>query len=144
MGTKIFSWLTLILWMVFIFSLSSQMGEQSDELSKGITGIIVRAVEKIAPSGEFDTKGLNHIVRKGAHFFLYFILGILAADALRRSGVQGYRWIMLALGICILYAGTDELHQLLVPGRGGQLMDVIIDSAGGVVGIGVYWLVVKG
>ncbi len=139
-----FSWIALILWMALIFSLSSQVEVQSNELSKGITGIIVRAVGKIAPGGEFDARALNHIVRKTAHFLLYFILGILAGDALRRSGVEGYWWVILTLGICLLYAGTDELHQLLVPGRGGQLTDVLIDGTGAAIGIGLYWLVAKG
>lgn len=37
--------------------------------------------------------------------------------------------------ICILYAISDEVHQLFVPGRGGQVRDVIIDSAGAIAGI---------
>lgn len=31
-----------------------------------------------------------------------------------------------------------EFHQLFVPGRGGQVTDVLIDSAGAVIGIGIY------
>ncbi|MFR1872919.1 MAG: VanZ family protein [Coprococcus sp.] len=33
-----------------------------------------------------------------------------------------------------LYAVTDEIHQLFVPGRSGQITDVILDSCGGLIG----------
>ncbi|HJA34824.1 MAG TPA: VanZ family protein [Candidatus Mediterraneibacter merdigallinarum] len=34
-----------------------------------------------------------------------------------------------------LYAATDEVHQLFVPGRSGQISDVILDSAGALAGV---------
>ena len=40
----------------------------------------------------------------------------------------------------ILYAITDEIHQLFIPGRNGNVVDVLIDSCGGLIGIGVIWL----
>lgn len=75
------------------------------------------------------------MVRKNAHFFVYLVLGVFVINALRRSGVRGYRCVVYALLICILYAASDELHQVFVPGRGAQVKDVIIDSAGACVGI---------
>ncbi|MEH7344340.1 VanZ family protein [Bacillus sp. JJ1532] len=35
----------------------------------------------------------------------------------------------------------DEAHQIFVPGRGAHLMDVIIDSAGAIMGIGMYVII---
>jgi len=136
---KILSWTAVILWMVLIFNLSSQVAEQSNELSTGITEVIVKTVEKVAPQAKFDVTSFNNILRKNAHFFAYLVLGILVLNALRRSGVTGTRSIALALGICVLYALSDEVHQLFVPGRGGQVTDVFIDSAGASVGVGLYW-----
>jgi len=52
------------------------------------------------------------------------------ANGSRSSGSKRYKGIKLALLICILYAVSDEVHQLFIPGRGGQFKDVIIDSAG--------------
>lgn len=138
---KIIAWLAVLLWMVLIFNLSSQVAEQSNELSTGITEVIVQTVQKIAPGVEFDIRSLNNILRKNAHFFAYLMLGILLLNAFRRSAVKGCRSIGLALGICVLYAISDELHQLFVPGRGCQFRDVIIDSAGAAVGLLLYWLV---
>ncbi|MFX3628632.1 MAG: VanZ family protein [Ectobacillus sp.] len=137
---KCFSWIYVLLWMVLIFYLSSQPATMSNKLSTGITEMIVEKVEQIAPDMEFDIRAFNHIVRKNAHFFIYLVLGVLVANALKRSGVQGYRRIGLALLICVLYAISDETHQLFVPGRGAQVKDVFIDSSGASVGIGVHVL----
>ncbi|MBE3102527.1 MAG: VanZ family protein [Firmicutes bacterium] len=132
---KIISWAAVIIWMVLIFNLSSQVAEQSNQLSTGITEAIVKTIEKIAPNVEFDISGFNHIVRKNAHFFAYLVLGILVLNAFRRNEIYGYKNVILAIIVCILYAASDETHQLFVPGRGGQVRDVIIDSTGAGVGI---------
>lgn len=140
---KILSWTVVILWMAVIFNLSAQVAEQSNQLSTGLTEIIAKTIERFVPNINFDISSFNHIVRKNAHFMAYLLLGILVLNALRRSGLYGHKSIILALLICILYAISDEAHQLFVPGRGGQLKDVIIDSAGAGVGIGVYLMILK-
>ncbi len=117
------------------------MAEQSNELSKEITESIIYVVQRIVPHVELSLDTFNHIVRKTSHFFCYFILGILVLNALRRSGVLGYSCIVYAFSICIFYAALDEIHQLFVPGRGGQVIDFLIDSFGSTAGIIVYLLV---
>ena len=133
-------WLLVILWMTMIFYLSHQPATKSNCLSKEITEKIVKVVEKIVMDVDFNSVNFNHLIRKNAHFFSYLLLGVLVMNGLRSSGVSGYRIIVFALGICILYAISDEVHQLFVPGRGGRVTDVIIDSAGAVVGIGIYFV----
>lgn len=132
---KIIPWLLVILWMSLIFYLSHQPVAESNKLSKGITEKLVEIVEKIDSNKDFNLGRANHILRKNAHFFAYLILGVLVANGLRISGVVGYGAIGSALFICVLYAISDEMHQLFVPGRGGQVKDVLIDSAGSVIGI---------
>ena len=138
---KFLSWAAVILWMALIFYLSNQPATDSSELSRGVTEVIVTTIEKVAPHTEFDISNFNHIVRKNAHFFIYFVLGMLVINALRRSGVYGIRGIGFALLICVLYAISDEVHQLFIPGRSGEVRDVLIDSAGASVGIGVYLVI---
>ncbi len=129
------SWTLVLLWMLLIFNLSAQPAQQSDRLSGGITQIVIKVVQKIVPGSNPDLSSFNHIVRKNAHFFAYLVLGILALNALRRSGVSGKGWPLLALCICAVYASSDEFHQLFVPGRSGQVKDVLIDSSGALLGI---------
>ena len=47
------------------------------------------------------------------------------------------RGIVIPWVITTAYAGTDELHQLFVPGRSGQVSDVLLDSAGALIGLAV-------
>jgi VanZ family protein len=134
---KILAWLAVVLWMALIFHFSHQPASASNQLSTGITASIVETVEKIFPNTEINVRGLNHIVRKNAHFFIYLVLGMLMINALNSHGIDGYRRILIALGVCMLYAASDEVHQIFIPGRGAQVRDVLIDSAGAFVGIGI-------
>ncbi len=128
----------VVLWMAVIFALSSQAAEQSNRLSTGVTEMIIEVVERAVPAAEFDLQTVNHFIRKNAHFFAYLILGVLVMNALKGSRCGGYKSFMMALGICVLYAVSDEVHQLFVPGRGAQVKDVLLDSTGAAVGIVLY------
>lgn len=138
MNRKILSWVLVVLWMSLIFYLSHQPATESNKLSREITEKIVKVVEEVASDTRSNPKRLNHIIRKGAHFFAYFILGILLMYSLYRNHTYGLKAASIALSICILYAISDEVHQIFIPGRSGQLADVILDSAGGIVGILSY------
>ena len=134
-----FSWVLVLSWMFLIFSLSAQPAEQSSQLSGGITDTVIETVEKVVPNITLNRDTLSHLIRKNAHFFAYFILGILITNALYQSTkIQSKRQITLAFIICVLYAISDEVHQLFVPGRSGEVRDVLIDSAGAGVGIFIY------
>jgi len=134
-------WTAVILWMALIFNLSNQPAVESKKLSTDVTKVIAEKVEKVAPNKEFNISDFNHIVRKNAHFFVYLVLGLLVMNALKRSGLYGYRCIGIAILLCVLYAISDEVHQLFVPGRGPHVKDVLIDSAGASVGIAIYFFI---
>lgn len=136
---KFVPWVAVVLWMVLIFQLSAQVAGQSNQLSREVTKVVVITAQKVAPEAKFDIRSLNHMVRKHAHFFAYLVFGILVFHALRSSGARGYRGAGLALALCILYATSDEIHQMFVPGRGPGVKDVFIDSAGASVGVGLFW-----
>lgn len=134
---KVIPWLLVVSWMALIFYLSHQPAAQSSDLSSGFAQIIMDVIEKIAPNKTFGFEPFHHFIRKNAHFFAYLVLGLLVANAMRHY--KGKR-ILVAVLICTLYAMSDEFHQLFIPGRAGQVMDVVIDSAGAVVGIlGLFW-----
>lgn len=135
---KIISWMLVILWMTLIFYMSHKPATESNKLSKGITEVIVDTVEKVDADTNINRSNFNHMLRKNAHFFTYLLLGVLVLNGLKSSGVSGYKGIALTLLICILYAISDEVHQLFVQGRGGQVKDVLIDSFGAIMGIGIY------
>lgn len=132
------AWLLVLAWMILIFLLSGQVAEDSSRLSSGLTEVIVDTIAKVMPNADWDLEGFHTFVRKNAHFFAYLILGVLVRFALGRSGVRGRKGIAIAFAVCVLYATSDEIHQLYVPGRSGQVSDVLIDSAGAALGLALY------
>lgn len=81
-------------------------------------------------------EGLQFIVRKGAHFTAYAILGGLCFANLRSLNKFKLKSnFLIALVISALYAASDELHQYFVPGRSCEFRDVMIDSCGALTGI---------
>lgn len=135
MNNKFWIWLWPVLWMILIFALSHQPGGTSSGLSSGLAYRLFEVVSSILPV-EFET--IHTLLRKNAHFFAYFILGILLVRALRKSGAAYVRAMFWALAGSALYAATDEVHQLFIPGRSGELRDVLIDTAGAATGLLVY------
>lgn len=132
------SWVVVFIWMIVIYSFSAQPAYKSGHLSKGIAKEVVETVEKVAPQKEINLDWADHIVRKNAHFFNYLVLGIFVMNALRQSGISRKKIFVFALSICVLYASSDEIHQIFVPGRGAMVRDVFIDSAGASLGIVLF------
>jgi vanZ family protein len=121
-----------LLWMVVIFMLS----HQSASISSGQSGVFVEQLRHIAPS--VDQQLLTFLVRKGAHIFAYFVLGILTFNALWRVDLSKFKLnylVGLSIIVCALYAVSDEFHQLFVSGRSGEVRDIIIDSCAATVGV---------
>lgn len=143
LNAKRISWMAVIVWMAIIFFLSHQPGSQSSELSSAITENIIKAAEKISPALGASVETFHTLVRKSAHFIAYLLLGALSLNALRRSGIAGWRSFALALCLSVLYAVSDEIHQLFIPGRSGEARDVLIDSIGAATGLILIWLASK-
>lgn len=127
----------IILWMCVVFYLSNQSGEQSSGTSFKITNMIVSMYTKITKL-ELTNQGvgiLTFIVRKIAHFTLYFVEVIPIYLLLKTYNVSKKRMYMYALLFCTLYSCSDELHQLFIQGRDGNIIDVFIDTIGSTFGI---------
>lgn len=136
---KVVSYMLVIFWMGMIFYLSHQPAVDSGGLSGGIAEMILEVVEKLS-SNKFNFNMLDYIVRKNAHLFIYLVLSILVLNALKISKIKGYKSFLWGLTICVFYAATDEIHQLFIPGRSGEIRDVLIDSSGVIFGMIIYGL----
>ncbi len=77
------------------------------------------------------------------HFFEYAVFGFLL---LRSFGdrVRIRRWAVLS-AFCAgaVFAGLDELHQSLVPGREADWADFLADSAGLLFSVFPYWFFIR-
>jgi VanZ like protein len=79
---------------------------------------------------------------KSGHSIGYAILGALLLRAFAGGRLQGITWTRGAVAIVLatLYGMSDEFHQLFVPGRSADRYDVIADSVGAAIGVGLGWL----
>ena len=140
----IFSVLSIAV-MVLIFIFSSQRAEDSAALSGKFGGFI----EKILSSmewllGEVFLQWIKTYLRKIAHFVLYTLLGALVMAAicnikLKSSVIKGV-WSAI---IGLAYSISDEIHQLFVEGRSGEVRDVLLDFSGVLVGIFITLFICK-
>ncbi|MEA5026338.1 hypothetical protein SDC9_101037 [bioreactor metagenome] len=127
-------WLTVIVWMLIIFYLSSQPAVKSDGLSIGLISRLFYIVG--IDASELSSLDLwNLIIRKGAHFSAYLVLGLLMLNALRLTLGFSFHSVIIAIAVCTIYAASDEVHQYFVTGRSCQLTDVLIDCSGAIIGI---------
>lgn len=113
-------WLPVLLWMFFIFILSSFPGPDIPDLP-------VPYYHKVV------------------HFFEYAILGALWVRAFTygRSGVKFLKFSVLAWSLSAVFAFSDEWHQTFVFGRSGKLEDVYFDMICAAAGILLYSLIRK-
>ena len=127
------STILMLLWMFLIFLMSSFDATESTNQSNFIVNIITN-IFKIE-----NIELLSFIIRKLAHFTEYLILGLLVANMFTKSNINNLYLISIIL--CIIYATSDEIHQLFVPGRACQLRDILIDSIGSITGVYLYKLI---
>lgn len=121
----------IILMMMAIFGFSSKNSRVSDKMSKGLINVVVSGYEKIfnisLNNQEIQDK-LNFIVRKTAHFTEYFILGLFLYLFIEEFKITSTYWYVALIGL--VFAATDEFHQLFVSGRTAKITDVLIDTSG--------------
>lgn len=126
--------------MIMIFRFSSQTGKESGNKSGAITDeiidIVVKEPEKL-DKNTYDSikQKIEFFVRKAAHFTEFAGLGLFVA-AFTACITEKKKFIFLiSLAFSVLYASSDEIHQLFVAGRGASVRDVLIDTSGAFVGI---------
>ena len=130
---KIISILLVIIWMTLIFTMSSFNSNDSSNQSS----FIVTIISNIININNLEI--LSIIIRKLAHFTEYLILGILMHNLTNIYNKNMH----ISMIICILYAISDEIHQLFVPGRSFQIIDIGIDCFGSIIGIYIFYLINK-
>lgn len=128
----------LIIWMIVIFVFSNQNSTTSQSNSDKVASNIVSAVETVTKQ-EITEKEKNDfiedtrvLIRKSAHFFLYFVLGILTYLTFISYNIP--KTLIISIIFCFIYACSDEIHQIFSDGRTFKLLDIIIDTLGSLIG----------
>lgn len=130
-----------------IFGFSSQDGEESGGISSRVTEFILeksntyKNIEENRQDEIFERT--EKIIRKIAHFSIYALVGSLLMGLVSTFKLKEKNRILISLILGVLYATSDEIHQLFSPGRSAQITDVYIDTLGILVGIFVILLFIK-
>ena len=79
-------------------------------------------------------------IDKVLHFVAYALLGALFLRAFKTTRIKNHVKLMLILSVLLssLYGMSDEIHQYFVPYRDADLMDVLADMLGGLMGVYIY------
>ena len=81
---------------------------------------------------------------KAMHLIAYGVLGFLAMGACKAGRCRHratHYWLVVSL--VGLYGVLDEIHQYFVPGRQSDVLDVLADVSGGLLGAGVMFLLLR-
>ena len=129
--------ISFAIWLTFaiavanaIFLFSSQSAEISNETSKGALRKLLELF--LGESTDALIRQYNHPLRKAAHFTLYAMLGFSLTGVFQHQ--RRLHKLPLAIFVSAAFAALDELHQHFVEGRGPQLSDVLLDTAGAATG----------
>ena len=102
----------------------------------GLYAALIFGGSSISNPPEAIASVLKEISDKALHLCEYSILGALAYRACRHAAgpwVARHAVIAAAAG-CGLYGLSDEVHQLFVPFRQGDPLDLVADTAGAILG----------
>lgn len=135
--------------MVLIFALSSENAAESSETSGNlidrVTSVIYPKFKELSEvEQEKIVSSLQNTVRKSAHFSVYCLMGILSfLTFISYENIKFPIRVGISALICFVYALSDEIHQIFIPGRSGEVRDVSIDFSGAVLGIIIMLLFSK-
>ncbi|MBQ8040056.1 MAG: VanZ family protein [Lachnospiraceae bacterium] len=156
----------LVLLYCLIFSFSEQDGETSGGLSRRISEKCVELLNALSGKKWSDlmmqsmAEYFENPIRKLAHFGEYAVMGVLlfgiwypwmgltaGSESEKKKHFKLLRRLPVVAKISIPWvfvsAAFDEIHQLFIPGRCGNIWDVLLDTTGGCFGLLCCILLVK-
>jgi len=128
--SSIIKLILLIAWMILIFLLSNQPGSTSSNTSSAFVIKIYELLHITSIDVNVFLKKYIGLIRKLAHFSEFFILAILSY-----INIKDYSNNPLVYNLIfgLLYAISDEIHQLFIINRHCSIYDVGIDFLGTII-----------
>lgn len=129
-------WTPVLAWMLVIFAASSDL-MSARQTSRFIGPFLLWLIPDISATG---IAAAQFFLRKCAHVAEYAILGALLWRALRARAGNAWRFVFVsALLMAFVCAVLDEFRQSFVASRTGSPIDVLIDTAGALIGVMICW-----
>ena len=131
---KPFSFLPALFLMYAIWGFSGQTGKESSSLSGRVSLFLAEMAAEYADKDttreriEYYGDKMELAVRKGAHISEYLALAVAISFPLYVYGLEGRSLMAWTGWFCVGFACLDEYRQTFVPGRDGNIRDVLIDS----------------
>ena len=131
---RIMKWVFLAFFIITSlthFAFSLQRAEESSEVSKGVTEVVVEVINDVTNSN-ITVEEAGGVVRKVIGHFMWFgLIGIFGYLTFRSFFFKKY-YLTLAIGIPsgFVIAVISELLQMLSSGRSCEFRDMMIDLGG--------------
>jgi VanZ family protein len=141
------NWWPVVVWLGIIRLESTDMASSSNT-----SGLLYAVLSFLVPHiNPQYVELVNEALRKTGHFLGYGILGALVFFALRntnrdrnaplllrRWGIYLHdswrvEWLLLGMGVTVITASLDEIHQSFMASRTGRWQDVVLDACGAAV-----------
>ncbi|NIK78165.1 VanZ family protein [Paenibacillus castaneae] len=135
-------------WLILLFTLSSQTYEQQSiqpllrsyfkysDLVRWLPDITITYNKSVVNSHTNPFQFIEFLFRKGSHLFVYATFAAIGFMLLRSFNPK--RWyfaLALTLVIAVVVPALDEWNQSGSSHRTGNATDVVLDFAGGCVGL---------
>lgn len=146
---KIIKTAILIGFLIMMYCLSAQNGNESLRLSNSLLDLLINWIKALGNFRlGFISSWINSLsdremylvvsyyFRKTAHFGEYFILFILTYECFKEYKFKHV--ILISLLFCLACAGLDEFHQYFVSMRAASIKDCVIDFFGSLCGY-LFW-----
>jgi VanZ family protein len=128
------NWLPVFVWLAVIFLGSTDL-MSAEHTSRFIVPFLRWLKHDISPE---TLASIHLIIRKGAHLSEYAVLAFVLLRAVICMTNLKRSMSILCLSVwcaCVFVAVTDEFHQAFVRSRGASFRDIMIDSAGAILGL---------
>lgn len=122
-------YLPILIWAIVIFNLSADPEPYKllpKKLASPVSSEIRMELDRAEKIGDF------------LHVFEYAILSFLVSRGFIWKKKTGWALIVATVAVSVLFALSDEIHQLYVPNRAFEVSDLTLDICGVFFGIGMY------
>ncbi len=151
---KTLYWLLPLAWMGVIFHSSSTPYQEQDVkpllssytdlsfLKPYLDSIVFTYHHSEVSVATLGVEGfIEYFIRKGAHVTVFLLLMLLLYVAFRKTTTLTInKCLGWSLFTTVLYASFDEIHQGFTPNRTPYIGDVVLDTVGALIGVGLIYL----
>ena len=129
---KLILFITAIISIAVMFYFSSRNADISSRQSKMVLDFILN----------FGFETNSYFIRKFAHFIIFTLIGFCVSMFIGSCIESNILTVILSFIISSTYACIDEYIQTFIPGRSGNIGDVIIDISGVIIGLALYIIII--